>query len=155
MTEKKTVVVAIGALIRTHLGRAELFITRRSQDAALGGFWELPGGKIEPGESSHDCLIREFREEVGLPIRPTQALDTIAYEYDHANVTLHPWLCELAGESSAANPGSTPDTHRKWVTVDALDQHRFPPANASLMRILADHMTARDQRATAAQGGPS
>jgi 8-oxo-dGTP diphosphatase len=47
-------------------GEARVFLARRSADAGHGGLWELPGGKVEEGESAHAALLREIREELGV-----------------------------------------------------------------------------------------
>jgi 8-oxo-dGTP diphosphatase len=68
-----TVVAALVESIRDHtdeLGasrsEAEVFLARRSAKAGHGGLWELPGGKVEPGESERNALLREIREELGV-----------------------------------------------------------------------------------------
>ena len=77
-------------------------ITRRRQDAVLGGFWEFPGGKIEPGESPQAAAVREIREETTLEVRITAALPVLHHVYDYADVELHPFVCEVvAGEARA------------------------------------------------------
>lgn len=158
MTEKSIIKIAIGALIRVRAGRAELFVTRRADETVLGGLWELPGGKVEAGESARDCLVREFFEEVGLRVRPTTALDTIEHTYDHARVRLHPWLCDFAHEpprtprTPQTPAGMTPASHRRWITADQLTDLRFPPANQALMRTLTHTLTNHPTPGHATQG---
>jgi len=93
--------VAIGALVRANAeGVPRLLITRRPGNTVLAGYWELPGGKAEPGEPLETCLVREFREEVGLNIVVTATLDIIEHQYDYGLVRLHPFRChDLGGEA--------------------------------------------------------
>ena len=69
----------------------------------LGGRWEFPGGKIEPGESAEAALIREIREELGVGIRIGQPLEAVSHDYGDFGIRLHPILASLAdGEPVAA-----------------------------------------------------
>lgn len=59
--------VSIKAALRDEGGRVCLLLNERDQ-------WELPGGRLEPGESPAECLVRELREELGLEVRPGRIL---------------------------------------------------------------------------------
>nr|WP_028929013.1 NUDIX domain-containing protein [Pseudonocardia asaccharolytica] len=65
-------VVVATALVRD--GR--VLAAQRSRPAALAGRWELPGGRVEPGESEADAVVRECREELGTIVRPDGRLGT-------------------------------------------------------------------------------
>jgi len=52
-----------------------LLATRRTRPPQLRGLWELPGGKVEPGEHPNDAVVREIREELGCVVRVTGSLD--------------------------------------------------------------------------------
>ena len=56
------------AIVRGGGDGLRLLAARRTEPPALAGFWELPGGKVEPGESAHDALRREIHEELGLDV---------------------------------------------------------------------------------------
>ena len=75
--------VAIGVLIDRKTGPARVLIARRRPDQALGGYWELPGGKIEVGETPKQCLEREFGEELGVGVSVGQALEAVEHDYEH------------------------------------------------------------------------
>lgn len=129
--------VAIGALVRRNAeGGQRLLITRRPGDTVLAGYWELPGGKAEPGESLEACLMREFREEVGLDVVVSTALDIIEHQYDHGHVRLHPFLCTDAG----GHARNLQVAEHRWVTASELASFRFPPANGSLIETLRQRL---------------
>ena len=111
----------------------KLLIARRPADAHLGGLWEFPGGKIEPGESPGEAAIRETREETGVVARAGTTREPICYEYPERIVTLIPVECEwLAGEAEPLGC-----TACLWVTPGELKQYDFPPANDPLIETLA------------------
>ena len=60
-----------------------LLMTQRAPGGALGLQWEFPGGKIEPGESPEDAVVREVREELGVRAVPHERLDTVTHQYAH------------------------------------------------------------------------
>src|SRR5665648_248957 len=65
----RTPALVVGAAIVDDLARPTTVLTaRRTQPAELAGGWELPGGKVEPGEEAQDALHREIREELGVQI---------------------------------------------------------------------------------------
>ena len=136
---KEVIAVAIGVLIEAQCQADRLLVTRRRGNAVLGGFWELPGGKIEAGENAADCLVREFAEELGLTIRVGAALGAIEHRYDHGLVRLHPHVCTR----TAGEPRNLEVAEHRWVTAVELDELNFPPANDRLMNQLSIKLAHR------------
>jgi 8-oxo-dGTP diphosphatase len=83
--------VAVGILMRNN---GEVLLGQRPPGKPYAGYWEFPGGKVEPGESILDALKREFLEELGITILSAQAWCCVAHVYPHAHVHLHFYLCQ-------------------------------------------------------------
>lgn len=73
----------------------EVLITQRPAEGLLGGLWEFPGGKLQPGEDLPSCLQREIREELGVEVSVGGSLGTYRHAYTHFRVTLHAFHCTL------------------------------------------------------------
>ncbi|GAC1528142.1 MAG: NUDIX domain-containing protein [Ramlibacter sp.] len=80
------VAVAVGVLVRSD-GR--FLLTSRPQGKVYAGYWEFPGGKVEPGENIEQALRRELIEEIGITIGAVQPWRVEVVDYPHALVRLH------------------------------------------------------------------
>ncbi|MEG1118519.1 MAG: NUDIX domain-containing protein, partial [Janthinobacterium sp.] len=67
----------------------DVLLGQRPAGKPYDGYWEFPGGKVEPGEAIFDALKREFVEELGLHIDSAEAWCGVEYVYPHAHVRLH------------------------------------------------------------------
>lgn len=129
--EPKKVNVAIGVLVSRRGGDTwQVLISRRKADTVLAGFWEFPGGKIEPGEPAEACLVREFQEELGVRVRVGALLGVTEHTYDYAVVRLSAFFCGwVSGE-----PRNLQVAEHRWVPAGDLGGVAFPPANQTLVR---------------------
>lgn len=110
----------------------QILIDRRRQEGLLGGLWEFPGGKIEPGETVEACIRREIQEEIGIDIEVGDRLITIDHTYTHFRVTLNVHHCRyMSGE-----PRPIECDEVRWVTVDELEQYPFPKANVQIIEAI-------------------
>ncbi|MDJ0465380.1 (deoxy)nucleoside triphosphate pyrophosphohydrolase [Streptomyces sp. H27-C3] len=123
--------VVVGAAV---YDRGLLLAARRSAPPELAGRWELPGGKVEPGESAERALVRELREELGVEVRP---VERIPGEWPlKPGLVLQVWTARLV--SGTPRPLQDHDALR-WLApheaadaVDWLDQDRPAVAEAVL-----------------------
>ena len=84
-TDRAVVEVAVGVLLRGD----EFLLTTRPAGKVYPGYWEFPGGKIEPGETVAEALRRELQEEIGIDAFDVQPWKTQRVDYPHALVQLH------------------------------------------------------------------
>ena len=110
-----------------------LFIARRPDEGLLGGLWEFPGGKVEPGETPSEAAVREVREEAGLRIRVLGPAGVVQHAYSHFRITLHffhaRWITGDVADAASAS--------RRWVLPGELEDYAFPAANRDLIQRLA------------------
>lgn len=98
----------------------QVLIARRPENGLLGGMWEFPGGKVEPGETFPECLRREIREELGVEVLVGDPFGVYHHGYTHFKVTLHAFCCRLeAGEPQALHASAV-----IWATPG--DLKRYP-----------------------------
>ncbi len=107
-------------------------IARRKSEVHLGGFWEFPGGKREPGESLEDCLRRELREELAVSISPPIQWYVIRHDYPEKTVELHFFRCSIV--SGPAQPIDCAEV--RWVVAEELNHYSFPPADQPIIEAL-------------------
>jgi 8-oxo-dGTP diphosphatase len=87
MAEGRTPVdVAVGVLIDA---QGNFLLTSRPEGKVYAGYWEFPGGKVEPGETVEQALRRELHEEIGITIGPATPWQVEMFDYPHALVRLH------------------------------------------------------------------
>ena len=108
-----------------------IMLARRPPDKKLGGMWEFPGGKVEPGESAETALHRELQEELGCSVRITQTLTPFVHAYDWGSIELIPFICELTAESSEPHPHE--HTALVWVERSQLKSYNLAPADVPLL----------------------
>lgn len=132
--------VALGIVLRNHPTsncpnpRIEVLISRRREGAVYAGWWEIPGGKIDPGESPEEAVERELFEEVGARVEVTGRLPSVDHTYPHARVRLHPRLCALAPHSP--EPRAIEVDEVRWIDLGELGAYRFPEANDAVVAAL-------------------
>ncbi len=110
----------------------QILIDRRRPVGVMGGLWEFPGGKIEPGETVIECIQREIKEELGINIEVGELLTTIDHTYTHLRVTLTVHMCKHV--SGVPQPIECDEV--RWVNLDELSQFEFPEANTQIISAL-------------------
>lgn len=120
--------VAAGLVFRAQ----RLLITQRQSGAHLGGLWEFPGGKREPGETYEGCLARELREELGIEVEVQELIEEVKHEYPEKTVRLRFFRCAWREHE----PRAIGCAALAWITAEQLSDYPFPPADARLLQRL-------------------
>jgi 8-oxo-dGTP diphosphatase len=128
--------VAVGVIYNAG---GEVLVTRRHAHQHQGDLWELPGGKVEPGEDVLQALRRELLEELGLVVEQARPLIEIPWSYPDKTVRLQTWRVNVwhaeAGHDFSAPSGVGREEQAwRWQTPSSLDPTQFPAANRSLLR---------------------
>ncbi len=138
--------VAIAAVVRDGIdGRPEVLAAWRSRSSIRGGVWEFPGGKIEPDESAADAARRETHEELGIEIEIIRSVG-VAEDYDPSQAREHHVSVELMLARSGAGDPTITTRPWRWMSLEELDEHPWPRANATLIAALRGQLASTSGR---------
>ena len=115
------VIVAAGVCI--HEGR--LLASLRGEGSHLAGHWEFPGGKLEAGESPEQCVVREFREELGIEVAVARIREVVYYRYERKTVLLLFYDCSWVSGTAQALAAAD----ARWIELGRLDELSWAPAD--------------------------
>ncbi|WP_029281362.1 (deoxy)nucleoside triphosphate pyrophosphohydrolase [Pedobacter sp. R20-19] len=73
----------------------KILLCRRKAEKPLGGYWEFPGGKVEPNESESDALMRELKEELSVKVEIQKHFKTIFHKYQQVQIELIAYCCKF------------------------------------------------------------
>jgi A/G-specific adenine glycosylase len=113
---KRTPHHEVAAAVTVRNDRRVLVAQRHASDF-LGGLWEFPGGRREEGETLHECLAREMREELGIEVEVGEPLVVVRHAYTHFRITLHAFRCRIA----AGEPRCLDCAAFRWATLAELE----------------------------------
>jgi mutator protein MutT len=128
--------VAAGIIVKAN----KVLAARRKPGLHLAGFWEFPGGKIEPSESPEHCLVRELREEFGVETRVTDYVGENYHVYGDKTIHLIAYRVEhLSGEFQLIDHDEI-----KWLPITALDSLRWAAADIPLIHAFKSKVSLTD-----------
>ncbi|NKQ57504.1 NUDIX domain-containing protein [Amycolatopsis sp. K13G38] len=114
----------VGAI--THDERGRLLVIQRGHDPGRG-LWSLPGGRVEPGETDTQAVIREMREETGLDVRPIRLAGMVV----RGRYEIYDFVCEVAGGTLRAGDDAA---DARWVDAEAFDTLALTDGLAETLR---------------------
>lgn len=121
--------VAAGLVFRN--GR--VLIAQRPPGSHLGGYWEFPGGKREPGELWEACLLRELNEELGIQVEFLQWFSEKRHDNPNRSVFLRFGICRWL----KSEPRAIGCSDFEWVDLQSIARYQFPEADGSLLNQLS------------------
>lgn len=107
---------------------------QRPAHKARGLLWEFVGGKVEPGETKEQALIRECQEELAV----TVAVQDVFMEVDHVYPDLTVHLTLFNASITEGIPQKIEHNDLRWITVEEIDQYPFCPADEEILRRLKE-----------------
>jgi len=126
-------VIGVGVVLNK---AGEVLIDQRLNEGLLGGLWEFPGGKQEPGEAIVDTIARELREELAIEVIVGEELISLDHAYSHKKLRFVVHLCSwLSGD-----PQPLESQQLRWVRLNELSSYPFPAANARIIEALVGRL---------------
>lgn len=107
---------------------------QRPAHKARGLLWEFVGGKVEPGETPEEALIRECREELDVAVAPRDVFLTVIHEYPDLTVRLILFNAVIA----EGTPKLLEHNALRWITADEIDELEFCPADEEILKKLRE-----------------
>jgi len=109
-------------------------VARRKPGGSQGGKWEFPGGKLEPGETSDQCLVREFAEELAVPVAVGRRLYVGSFSNGPKDYVLEAWETTLLGREFRL----VEHTELRWVDLSDLRTLDLSDSDRQVAEALAD-----------------
>ena len=107
-------------------------ICQRPAHKARGSLWEFVGGKVEPGESKEEALIRECREELGVTVDVGEIFMEVTHQYP--DITVH--LTLFSASIREGVPQKLEHKDIRWITAEEIGKFSFCPADTEILEKL-------------------
>ncbi|NLB81320.1 MAG: (deoxy)nucleoside triphosphate pyrophosphohydrolase [Clostridiaceae bacterium] len=119
------------ALIRD---KDKFMICQRPANKARGLLWEFVGGKVQPGETKEQALIRECQEELAITVAPADVFTQVVHEYTDITISLTLFNCTIAD----GVPKLLEHNDLKWITPAEIPQYHFCPADTEILKLIME-----------------
>ena len=122
----------VAAIIWHPLEENKILISRRKKGSHLEDYWELPGGKLESGESRLEGLQREISEELNITVTRSKPFKQVKHQYSDRNILLDVWI--VANFTGSLHGRENQEI--RWITIDDIDCYRFPDADVPIFEAI-------------------
>lgn len=129
MMEQKITEVVAALIVKDH----HFLICQRPAHKARGMLWEFVGGKVEPGETLPQALIRECLEELGIRVTPQEIFMQLVHTYPDITVRLTLFWAQIQD-----TPQRLEHNDLRWIGVDEIDHFSFCPADRDILAKLKE-----------------
>ena len=131
----KTIKVVAAVICDNIKEKNKIFATARGYGELKGG-WEFPGGKVEPGETPQQALVREIMEELDTEIKVGEWIDTIEFDYPTFHLSMDCFWAEIISGDLVLNEHDD----AMWLTKDELNKVEWLPADITLVEEIGKSM---------------
>ena len=135
-SEMKVISVVAAVILKD----GQVFSTQRGY-GDWAGWWEFPGGKIEPGEKPEDALVREIKEELATEIAVDRFICTVEHDYPTFHLTMHNYMCHVMdGDLKLLEHKDA-----RWLDLDQMDDVKWLPADKKIIGTLREILSSRSK----------
>lgn len=131
------IINVVAAIIKStnKTGTPTIFATQRAHGTFAGG-WEFPGGKIEPGETPEEALVREISEELDTEISVDSLLETVEYDYPEFHLSMKCYWCSVVSGDLVLKEHAA----ARWLSKEELFDVEWLPADIELIKKIQETM---------------
>ena len=112
----------------------KILITQRNNYSDHPLKWEFPGGKLNPGETREECIVREIREEIEIEIEIRESMISVQHDYGLKQIELIPFICHIKKGEIKLNEHND----FKWISISNLNKTDFAEADSKLIQLKAN-----------------
>lgn len=110
----------------------KILIAQRNFKKSQGGLWEFPGGKIEPGETREQAIVREIKEEMNIEIEVEKYLAEKVFKYPEKTINLIALKCIIKNGTISLNEHED----AKWISISEISKYNFAPADIFILDMI-------------------